>query len=201
MKEHIKDKLKLAGVPDIYIRDDYLKLPHINDLRSIIEEYSTSFENRNLVLPGSPGTGKTEIMVFTLALVIAICYHKYQNHYRLSFRFFSFTDLYDRWLQENRTGVPGQLLSQINECTLLAIDDFGNGDNADGFTRFISSLISKRYEKNLPTMLTTNLDGISLRKIFGDHVYSRLLKENTLVIRKVEADYRVVNTKIIDINN
>ncbi|MFB6839780.1 ATP-binding protein [Streptomyces sp. NPDC056361] len=81
-----------------------------------------------------------------------------------------------------RPGVDSERdLAAISRCPLLIIDDLGAAKASDWTEEVTYRLINRRYNYELPTLITTNLAIRDLRAHLGDRVTSRLAQMTTQV--------------------
>jgi DNA replication protein DnaC len=91
-------------------------------------------------------------------------------------RFFSESDLYRAQRQFARFGQRGEKspLDRAIDAPVLILDDLGTlTGNAKRDTDMIDHLISQRYNKQLPTVFTTNLNYTQLATAFSPAIASR----------------------------
>ncbi|MFE6101289.1 ATP-binding protein [Streptomyces laurentii] len=72
-------------------------------------------------------------------------------------------------------------LAAVSRCPLLIIDDLGAAKASDWTEEVTYRLINRRYNYELPTLITTNLAIRDLRAHLGDRVTSRLAQMTTQV--------------------
>ncbi|MFF6835776.1 ATP-binding protein [Streptomyces sp. NPDC012438] len=72
-------------------------------------------------------------------------------------------------------------LAAISRCPLLVLDDLGAAKASDWTEEVTYRLINRRYNYELPTLITTNLRISDLRAQLGDRVASRLAQMTTRV--------------------
>lgn len=158
------------------------------DLRAIAG-WITSDRRPNLVLSSSYGKGKTTA-VKAIRSVMGLC----SNHLRI---------LTAQEIMEQCSTPNGLEAKQYySEMPFLAIDDlgfeptvckfYGNGSTP------VVDILEKRYELNLPTIITTNLgwkklpDKSEINEIeerYGTHLFQRLL-ENSCFLKFSQPNYR-----------
>ncbi|MFF3536428.1 ATP-binding protein [Streptomyces sp. NPDC002466] len=81
-----------------------------------------------------------------------------------------------------RPGVDSEReLAAVSRCPLLIIDDLGAAKASDWTEEMTYRLINRRYNYELPTLITTNLAIKDLRSYLGDRVASRLAQMTTRV--------------------
>lgn len=74
-----------------------------------------------------------------------------------------------------------QVLSMVENCKLLIVDDIGAEQVTDWVRERMISLIHSRYSNGLCTIYTSNLSPEELREKLGDRVASRVLGSSTEV--------------------
>ncbi|MFE3519423.1 ATP-binding protein [Streptomyces sp. NPDC059166] len=81
-----------------------------------------------------------------------------------------------------RPGVDSEReLVAVSRCPLLIIDDLGAAKASEWVEEVTYRLINRRYNYELPTLITTNLAIKDLRAYLGDRVTSRLAQMTTRV--------------------
>ncbi|MCK9629268.1 MAG: ATP-binding protein [Bacteroidales bacterium] len=105
--------------------------------------------HRCLILWGSRGTGKTHLC----AAVV--------NRLRergVSAGFFTAPDLLDMLRSGYARGDYDELLNGLRNLDVLALDDLGVEKETDWATEKLFQIINHRYNKNLPLMISTNMN-------------------------------------------
>lgn len=145
-------------------------------------KYAKSIKNavdtgRGLILQGKVGTGKTTLAIATLRMAV-------QRGIRCLFvNNISLNDKLLNLLNSDRKELANydKLLRTV---PLLVIDDFGaesDRNNHSWIVEKMESIIGERYDRMLPTIITTNLTKDEIKKRYNERIYDRLRDTCNLV--------------------
>ncbi len=155
----IRYQLSIAKLPLAKDIDDFdFADTPVNE--SLVRELATGTfvaDQRNVVLVGGTGTGKSH-------LAVAIARALIRNGTRG--RFFNVVDLVNRLETETRSGKQGRAADYLNRLHFIILDELGYLPFAQAGGQLLFPLISRLYERT-SIMVTTNLASVNGHQFSG----------------------------------
>lgn len=154
----------------------------LDEIYPKLEKYCEHFAagSKNLVISGSVGTGKSHL---------AGCVANELDKKNFNVVFLTACELDTIFLKYHTAPADDKsfYLSLLSGCDLLVIDDLGTEPVYKNVTlEYLLTVISERCSKNMPFIVTTNLDQTQLLDRYGDRILSRLNDKKRGVFIKID---------------
>jgi len=137
-----------------------------------------------LLVSGNVGCGKTHIAVAILQAIIR------KGHTGLYYNMPDLLSDIRATFSEDAPMTESDLLEEINEPDLLALDDLGAETAKDWVNDRLYLIVNRRYESSRPILVTTNLDMDELTRKLGERTVSRLCEMCHSFAPFPDEDYR-----------
>jgi len=192
-----QQRLAAAGIPPRY-KNKTIESFSGNDnkrknLRSDARAYVNGFKTREtqehkrgLLYIGVTGCGKTHLATGILKAVIE---KGYSGH------FCNVVDFLAR-LRDTYAGDTSydemDMIDKVSKVDLLVLDDLGAEKSSEWIRDRLYTLVNRRYESNLPLIVTTNkMDIRELEEHVGNRIVSRLCEMCQIMDSFPDEDYRM----------
>lgn len=162
------------------------------------QNYLPTKNNSNIIMYGKTGTGKT-----LLANLIASDFIRHGKRAQIIRASDIHSQVRATWSKYADTTEHELMGSWINQ-DLLVIDELGeadgavNADTAITNRERISRIIDGRYSRNLPTIITSNLERDELIERLGDRAWDRL-SQKAVMIACNWGSFRRANQNFVEI--
>ena len=144
----------------------------MEQIYSFCKDYADDFslDSESLYLWGSTGLGKTHL-ASAIAGVVA------QNGYQVIFDSSSnlLRKLEKEHFSSSRDTTYDGAQDELINCELLIIDDFGTEFCTQFTVSAIYNVINSRINKNLPVIISSNLDIEGIEKVYSERIASRII--------------------------
>lgn len=143
--------------------------------------------NKNLLLTGNTGTGKTYLVTACANLAISV------NKSALFFTAYNLNSMFlEAHLSDFR--IRQSLLDALTDTDILIIDDLGTEIVYKNITaEYLFAVLNERIARRKQTFISTNLTLTEIRDRYDERIFSRLVDQSSTVVAKLEgADKRLV---------
>lgn len=181
---HFNKLIEISNIPKRFLLktfDDFKTKTNAQaHALNISKNYALDFEKhffagRCLIFQGKIGTGKSH-----LASNIAFSIIKAQmKHVLWTSAYDMLSNIKRAW--KSKTLDEQDIILKYTKPDVLIIDEVGLNYESDSDHLLLSSIINKRYEEILPTIILTNLQTQDLIRVIGDRSFDRL-RENAGVL-------------------
>lgn len=185
----LREKLGSAAVPkrfedksfDGYLCGTPEKTAALDKCKAYADAFKDNFAaGRNLILIGTPGTGKTH-------LGTSIANHLNHNTgYTAAYRTIGgVLQAIKQTFSSNEGESEASIINGLTGVDLLVLDEIGATREApsDFELSTIFAIINGRYESELPTVIISNLSAEALTQAMGDRCLDRLREGSPVVVQ------------------
>ena len=164
------EKIKENGIPKEIQK-------HYEQVKEYAENFHSYFaKGIGIMFLGSVGRMKT-------TMAVAVAQHILRNGY--SAYFISMAELLDRMISMSKNPDRSELRNFediISGTNLLILDDLGMEYPSDWVLNKVDAIITRRYNKMLPIVITTNLVPAEIKTHYMERIYDRLKSTSISII-------------------
>ena len=143
--------------------------------------------NRNLIMVGRTGTGKTHLACAVARNVLETKkYARYVTSEDMA------NEIANAWAKADDN--EANAISRFTDCDLLILDEYGLHDRHENRLQLVHKVLYARYDAGEPTMLISNMTIGYLEKDLGDRLWSRFQHDGMTVVQCNWADQRAGDT-------
>lgn len=187
-RREFTQRMQIAGVPEAFLEctlDSYNPTSDQADkMLAIVQGYADSFNEvlkarpvPGLVFVGVPGTGKTHIACAMIAKLMA---QGYSAAYLACPHFLLAARESQLMRSHEKTSL---LIDRFKQPHFLVLDEFGTHTTQDVDYQILFSVIDGRYQRNLPTLMVTNLRHEDLKKTVDERFLERIIGINGPILK------------------
>ena len=188
------ESLNLIGIPKKFhnakLSDVSEKTKSRKDLKDFVSKYIQDLENwqleKGIFFFGSNGVGKT----YLSSIILKHAYICRYTCYRITLA--NYSDVYTRVWSGRSLDEKSELeekLYQYKGCEILVLEEIGKNIDSTISTPILEDLLRYREDKNLITIICTNMKLDGVKELYGESVCS-LIKGATVPIKIVGEDFR-----------
>lgn len=130
---------------------------------------------RSVIMLGKFGTGKTHLSTAIVKNYLRAGLEA--RYYTLSALFRSFRSTF-----EPNSMTESSFFESVSRMPLLATDEINIRSDSDAENRFFQEILDIRYGKNLPTVLTGNLNLQQFVEVVGERIIDRFKEQNAEIV-------------------
>lgn len=164
--------------------------------------FDTFAYNKNLIICGNVGVGKTHTALKLLSQYQGKSEHKKAWTYKISDA--KFKELVGSQRMGHKphseSSYDNYPLEMLIRCEVILFDDIGVTDVTDTYLRKLTYILDERQQKGRMNIFTTNLSAEELQEKLNERIVSRLL-HNTIVVVMEGEDKRRATTEIVTYEN
>lgn len=187
-----KEHLERCGIGEKYLEDRFEKFDAYNDsLKHNLEmakEFVSDLEKgltRSLWICGKNGNGKT---MLAACILYELGYGIYRKSYEIE-------DELEETMSFSSKQKKSNIINYYSKVDFLVIDEIARFSSQKELG-YLFRILNERYERELPTILISNLDKKALKEYLGQALFDRFSEICTSICFNEES-YRIKKRKII----
>lgn len=175
---YVDHRVKYANIP-LRFKEKDLKnfLSHtpetekaLNAMWRYIENYKENLERGvSWIICGPVGVGKTHLAIGLLKEIIK---------HGITAIYCTFSDFAREIKESYNFNKSEEILQKYVSTNFLILDELGIKGNSEHDDNILFDLINKRYEQFKPTVIISNLNEETLKKVVGERIIDRLKENN-----------------------
>ena len=146
-----------------------------------------SDHNPNMLLIGTPGTGKTHLSASIIRNIL--------HNSTKSARYYTSAEIaqkiMDTWSDSSRS--ENELIRHFTSFDLLVIDEYGLHDRHDKRLEMVHKVLYSRYDNMKSTLLISNFNLNHIQQDLGVRLWSRLHENNLIIVPCYWDDQRIIS--------
>ena len=187
----LEQKIKNSGLNKRYLQCGFKNYVITLEAQKNMVEHCQYFaqkithnEKPNLLLVGSPGTGKTHLSASIIRNVL--------HHSQRSARYYTSAEIaqkmMDTWFDSSLS--EKELLNHFSSFDLLVIDEYGLHDRHEKRLEMVHKVLYARYDNIKSTILISNFSLAIIEKDLGPRLWSRLHENGLITVQCYWEDQR-----------
>lgn len=175
-RESIRHTIEYSGLPKRFHHLTFETYPgrQSAEVRSFVDAWDGE---RNLLLVGKYGVGKTGLIAAAIAAVAP----RIKRHMSNAIWFVSTVGLTDQLRAGYSDGSFTETMQKAQTVPLLILDDLGAEKASEWVQERLFAIIDRRYGERLPVWATSNLGPDRLAEQIGERVFWRLMEDGDLI--------------------
>lgn len=181
-QQRLKSDLVTSFIHKLPPKFEHADLKNVNpEILKHLKKYIVEkqyLDGKNIMLQGGFGVGKTYIAFAIVKQIVEDMAKEYKN---ISWEFMILSDLGVDFKNAELS------IEKAKNCNILIFDDiFEEQMNKYTSLKFYN-LVNYRYNNNLPTIFTTNMDLKTMKQVVSERVADRIRENLKLIILKGES--------------
>ncbi|WP_151709654.1 ATP-binding protein [Acinetobacter brisouii] len=188
----LQQKIKNSGLNKRYLESGFknyvIGCPAQDNAIKLCQAFAQqiiSDHHPNLLLIGTPGTGKTHLSASIIRNIL--------HNSTKSARYYTSAEIaqkmMDTWSDASRS--EKEVIDHFSSFDLLVIDEYGLYDRHEKRLEMVHKILYSRYDNMKSTLLISNFTLENLQKDLGARLWSRLHENNLIVVPFYWEDRRI----------